>query len=99
MKHNLHFLHWTKHFQPIYWVLALFLFAQTATLIHSEAHHFHEHDAECDIYLGLENQTLDTVIPFSQPAISKLFITLRSPTLSLFYNETITSKARSPPFS
>jgi len=95
--HNNIFLHWFKHFQPIYFVLGLFLFAQTATLIHSEVHPFHQHEAECDIYQGVENQTLDSVIPYSQPTVENSFVSLGLLAISWLSHEAITSKARSPP--
>lgn len=90
---------WTKPFHPIYLVLALFLFAQTAALIHSEVHHFHEHEAECDIYLGVENQTLDSVVPLSQPTLKNSFVSIAFIDISWLINETITAKARAPPLS
>ena len=31
----------------------LFVFSQTAGLLHAEVHHFHEHDETCDIYESL----------------------------------------------
>ena len=89
--------HWFKHFQPVHFVLALFLFAQTATLIHSEVHPFHQHGAECDIYQGVENQTLDSVIPYSQPTIENSFFSHGLIAISWLSHEAITSKARSPP--
>ena len=91
--------HWFKDFQPIYFVLALFLFAQTATLIHSEVHSFHQHEAECDIFQGVENQTLDSVIPYSQPTVENSFVSLGLLAISCLSHEAITSKARSPPIS
>ncbi|QCU90950.1 hypothetical protein [Thiomicrorhabdus sediminis] len=33
--------------------LAMFLFAQTEGIVHAEIHHFHEHEASCDIFENL----------------------------------------------
>ena len=51
-------------------VAGLFLFAQTETLLHAGEHHFHEHSAACDIYLGVENQSLDLAY-FKAPSLEK----------------------------
>lgn len=33
--------------------IALFVFSQTAGLLHAEVHHFHEHEESCDVYENL----------------------------------------------
>jgi len=50
----------------LFLLVGALLFAQTATLLHSEVHHFHEHEAECDIYLGMENQSVDLTSVIAQ---------------------------------
>lgn len=38
-------------------LLGVFLFAQTAALIHAEIHPFHEHTEACNVFEGVEHQT------------------------------------------
>ncbi|MDX1347977.1 MAG: hypothetical protein R3189_06990 [Thiomicrorhabdus chilensis] len=38
-------LHWL-----VFSLMTLFVFSQTAGLLHAEIHPFHQHTAECDIY-------------------------------------------------
>lgn len=47
----------------------LFVFSQTAGLLHAEIHPFHEHTAECDIYEMLAQPT-SSVTPLLVQAVT-----------------------------
>lgn len=44
-------------------LILLFLFSQTAGLLHAEVHPFHEHEASCDVFDNL-GQPLDSPAEF-----------------------------------
>lgn len=53
-------------------LMAVFLFAKTAGLIHEEVHPFHHHSESCDIFQALAHHASDEVyepqVAFAKPA-------------------------------
>lgn len=79
-------------------VAGILLFAQTASLLHAEVHHFHEHEAECDMYLAMENQSVDlpTLAALPLPDFPKDFHLLgKMP--SLMFDDLSLFHPRAPP--
>ncbi|MGF1645061.1 MAG: hypothetical protein ACFCUJ_15595 [Thiotrichales bacterium] len=60
-------------------VLLLFVFAQTAALLHAEVHEFHEHDASCAVYAVVEHQTPQVVPPIALPSPGYRHLTVTVP--------------------
>jgi hypothetical protein len=67
-------------------LLALFLFAKTAGLIHDEVHPFHHHTEECDIYQAMAHHTGDTV--------AELEVAISAPEYTL--HDTVVVSQRTP---
>lgn len=57
-------------------LLALFLFAKTAGLIHAEVHPFHHHTQQCEIYQAMAHPASDDVYEL-EVALSKPEYVLR----------------------
>lgn len=55
-------------------IIVLLFLAQTATLLHASVHPFHEHTAECDIFLSMENHSADKPVFFSPPDTNFAFV-------------------------
>lgn len=80
--------------------MAMFLFAQTEGIVHAEIHHFHEHEASCDVFENLAQPFSSTVhtsiVDFLQTASDAYLVEL-SP---LFYKTHIDHfYGRAPPVS
>jgi hypothetical protein len=81
-------------------LVVLFLFSQTAGLIHAEVHHFHEHEAECDIYQAVEKKTAHIQVHALVPLLDWGNQSLTSPFSKTFPYQTLNAfSARAPPFS
>lgn len=82
-----------------YALLAIFLFSQTAALIHTEIHPFHEHSEQCEQFAGVEHQSLAlstaiAAVHISFPNLilaSHLFLTVVASPYKAFH-------PRAPPF-
>ena len=79
-------------------LVGVFMFSQTAALIHSEIHPFHHHTEQCDKFAGVEHQVLDVpsvlvlpqlVFPNERSVIERIHFII-APFLSGFH-------ARAPP--
>ena len=82
-----------------YGLIFVFLFAQSAALIHSEVHLFHEHTEACDKFESVENQTLNVPLTFIWPQLTSPKISLINPKVEPFYAQPLTCfDARAPPF-
>ncbi|MEA1987649.1 MAG: hypothetical protein U9N57_00410 [Pseudomonadota bacterium] len=58
-------------------LILLFVFSQTASLLHAEIHPFHEHEASCDVFDNL-GHPLDSASDFSPQIASPGSLTPQS---------------------
>ena len=79
-------------------LIGVFLFAQTAALIHSEIHPFHEHTEQCDVFEGVEHQVADAPSVLTLPLEAVTLSLYRSPTTNFNFSTRFGAfQARAPP--
>ncbi|MDG6778614.1 hypothetical protein QCB44_07845 [Thiomicrorhabdus sp. zzn3] len=79
-------------------VLSLFVWAQTATLLHAEIHPFHQHTAECDIYqyLGQPSAASSDTVPLAETVWISQQLPVLAPSYPLVAYQTV-YWGRAPP--
>ncbi|WP_319380670.1 DUF2607 family protein [Thiomicrorhabdus sp.] len=81
-------------------LIGLFLFAQTATLIHSKIHPFHEHTAQCDVFEGVEHQAADAPTVVTVPFEAATVVICHAPKIRFHFSASFDAfLARAPPVS
>ncbi|MBF6058112.1 MULTISPECIES: DUF2607 family protein [Thiomicrorhabdus] len=81
-------------------LIGLFLFAQTAALIHSKIHPFHEHTAQCDVYAGVEHQAADAPTVITVPFEAATVVLFHAPKVLFHFSTSFDAfLARGPPAS
>lgn len=80
-------------------LLALFLFAKTAGLIHDEVHPFHHHTEVCEIYQALAHPVSDDVYEVDLQLSKPVYALQASEAVSQVYTSTYPAFwGRAPPF-
>lgn len=89
-----------SRFSALLMVAWLFVFAQTATLLHAEIHPFHEHTAECDIFQGVQHQSTDVPQAVSLPNITITVVLVSESVVYSYFPPVLNGfHARAPPRS
>ncbi|BBN60594.1 DUF2607 family protein [Hydrogenovibrio marinus] len=80
-------------------LLALFLFAKTAGLIHDEVHPFHHHTDQCEIYQAMAHPVSDDVYEVELHLFKPVYALQASEAVSQVYTTTYPAFwGRAPPF-